>query len=61
MRPKEQLTVKLFSPCGLIGEADYIKVSLIKRVSAKKKKTLIDVLCVLEGYESIIQGHPTRL
>ena len=54
MRPNELSTVKVFSPCGLIGDADYLKVSLIRRVLAKKKKTSIDVLRVLEGRERII-------
>ena len=40
MRPEEPLTVKVFSPCGLIGEADYLKVSLIRLVLAKKEENL---------------------
>ena len=40
MRPKEQLTVKVFSPCGPIGEADYLKVSFIRLVLAKKEEIL---------------------
>ena len=38
MRPK--LTVKVFSPCGLIGEADYLKVFLIRLLLAKKEENL---------------------
>ena len=38
MRPKEPLTVKVFNPCGLIGGANYLKVSLIRHVLAKKKE-----------------------
>ena len=53
MRPKEPLTVKVFSPCGLIEDANYLKVSLIRRVLAKKK-TSINVLRILERRESII-------
>ena len=40
MRPKEQLTVKVFSPCGLIGEVAYLKVSLIRLVLAEKEENL---------------------
>ena len=54
MRPKEPLTVKVFSPCGLIGDGYYLKVSLIRRVLAKKKKTSINVLRVLERRKSIL-------
>ena len=54
MRPKELLTVKVFSPYGLIGNANYLKVSLTRRMLAKKKKTSIDILCILQRRESII-------
>ena len=40
MRPKEPLTVKVFSPCGLIEDGYYLKGFLDKTRVSKKEENL---------------------